>query len=533
MQFELNSYEDGTYISYRVGYEEKIDNYALNTIMNNNIDGIFKMNKESENGADVFYINVTSQVPLAMLLDKPVQKDFIINVIERLVKISKDADDYLLNPDYFLFEHENIYIDLSTKKVSMIYLPIVREGEKLDIKQFIKKLIFDVCYDVREDCNYVARLLNVINSKEPITLEKTLEAIRNIKKMAGGAPASLAPSSMQQVAVSSNVTVNSQETSFGGNSAAVQNNGFGGNIANNNSFNNNGMSGIPSNQSGAIPVAPVDNSNKKDEKKSGFLSGLFAKKEKEEKAPKPAKPAKTPNVPSGMAIPGQPAVPPAQKSGGMAVPGQPAVPPAQKSGGMAVPGQAAQFTPASAPAPKASQQMAVPGQGMAIPGQAPVPPKPAAPAPQPAANNFNQGYANVVSNAAPIEKDSDDIGSTIMIGGSAAGGKTVLKKNVAANGTAKLTRLKTNESVAIGAGQFKIGREKSFVNFFIGDNATIGRVHAQIDFNNGKYYLTDINSLNHTYMGSDTQPIQAGQPYELYSGIKFRLSDEEFMFTIG
>ena len=69
MLFEQNTYEDGTFLIYTVEDDAKIDNYALNTISQANIDGVFKMNREIDNGKIVFYINITSKVKLSMILD--------------------------------------------------------------------------------------------------------------------------------------------------------------------------------------------------------------------------------------------------------------------------------------------------------------------------------------------------------------------------------------------------------------------------------------------------------------------------------
>lgn len=471
MKFELNSFEDGTYISYRLGAAEKIDNYAMNTIMNNQIDGVLNINRESENGTEVFYMKVTSLVPLSLLLDKPVQKDFIINVIERLVQIAKDADDFLLNPDYFLFDHENIYINLSTKQVWMIYLPIIRKGEKLDVKSFIKKLIFDVCFDMSEDCNYVAGLINIINSKEQISMEKTLEVIRNINR-SNSVGASSAPFLKNQNEWNAAYAQKDNAGPVYG-TQTVSSVAAGNNIP-------TASREMPVPNTGAVNI-PENQRKVPTEKKPGLLNGLFSKKEKEEKNKKSVQPAKVQRN--------------SRNSNNIAIPGQPPVYSSQN--------------PQNQIPQNQNPQNRIPQNQV---------PANSVPAPSRAMMEESDGNRNLEN--------------TIMIGGAAREGKTVLKSNVVINGKARITRIRTNETVTITSGQFKIGRERSYVDFYVGDNSTIGRIHAQIDVNNGKYYLTDINSLNHTYVENGALQLQPGQPYELHSGIRFRLSDEEFLFTI-
>lgn len=78
---------------------------------------------------------------------------------------------------------------------------------------------------------------------------------------------------------------------------------------------------------------------------------------------------------------------------------------------------------------------------------------------------------------------------------------------------------------------FRIGREDSFVDFYIGDNGAIGACHAEIFEKDGCYYIIDRNSLNHTFVnGIMVQPMESVQ---LSSGGVITLADEDFDFIIS
>ena len=97
------------------------------------------------------------------------------------------------------------------------------------------------------------------------------------------------------------------------------------------------------------------------------------------------------------------------------------------------------------------------------------------------------------------------------------------------NGRPCLIRLKTNECVTIDKPLFRIGKERSCVDMFIGDNVLISRCHATIIQREGKYYLIDDNSTNHTYINGEFLPSNVEKVISF--GTKIKLADEEFEFT--
>ena len=77
---------------------------------------------------------------------------------------------------------------------------------------------------------------------------------------------------------------------------------------------------------------------------------------------------------------------------------------------------------------------------------------------------------------------------------------------------------------------FRIGKEKSYVDYCIADNKAISRSHANVIFKNGKYYVVDTNSTNHTYVNGKILP--SNMEMEIAHGMKIRLADEEFEFHL-
>lgn len=137
--------------------------------------------------------------------------------------------------------------------------------------------------------------------------------------------------------------------------------------------------------------------------------------------------------------------------------------------------------------------------------------------------------------AAYIGAGSSDDNKTVILGGGMDYGSTVILGDGGPKEqprqVVRLTRRRNGQSMTISEEVFHIGREGSFVHFYIGDNPAIGAVHADIFADEGQYYISDRNSLNHTYVNGSI--VAAGQPQKLRSSDVITLANEDFDFIIS
>lgn len=222
---------------------------------------------------------------------------------------------------------------------------------------------------------------------------------------------------------------------------------------------------------------------------------------------------------------------PVNQPGSFAVPGAP-------QQGFAVPGQAPQ-----------QPRQNVPQQGFAVPGQA---------APQQPRQNVPQQSFSVqgqVQQQAPVQRNANmqqqipaanpvytppqqivqtsaNFGETTVLGGGAGIGETtVLSATEVLQPTQikpYLIRAKNNEKIVIDKPVFRIGKEKSYVDYFISDNTAISRSHVNIVSRDGEYFVVDTNSTNHTYVNG--RMIQSNVETKIDHNMQLRLANEEFEF---
>lgn len=90
-----------------------------------------------------------------------------------------------------------------------------------------------------------------------------------------------------------------------------------------------------------------------------------------------------------------------------------------------------------------------------------------------------------------------------------------------------LIRKSTNEKILINRDVFKIGKEKSYVDYYV-ENDAVSRNHADIIRKKDSFYVVDQDSLNHTFL--EGRKLLPKKHVKLESGQSFVLADEEFTF---
>ena len=102
--------------------------------------------------------------------------------------------------------------------------------------------------------------------------------------------------------------------------------------------------------------------------------------------------------------------------------------------------------------------------------------------------------------------------------------------NAVNTSNAYLVRESTGEKIYIDSNNFKLGRSKKFVDYYIGGNDTVSKVHAYITSDVKGYFLVDNSSRNHTFL--DGKMLEPVKQMILGHRAKIKLAKEEFTFYL-
>lgn len=139
---------------------------------------------------------------------------------------------------------------------------------------------------------------------------------------------------------------------------------------------------------------------------------------------------------------------------------------------------------------------------------------------------------DVVEEEVIVRKDNTQglsDGTTVL--GADPGGTTVLgSEELEAPIFPYLIREKTEEKISVNKPSFRIGAERKYVDYWVNDNSTVSRSHADILTREKRHFIIDLNSTNKTYVDGRAIPVE--KEIELFDGTRIRLSNEEFVFHI-
>lgn len=557
MSFTYENQGNNTYLVYKIGASDNVDTMSLGMITNNKIDGIVPtLFTQSDTDRFIKY-NISAKVSAKEFLSGVVNKKRLLGVFISVLKAIKSTEEYMIDARSLLIDLEHIYVDVSKCDAMLVCLPLVRQNESVNIPMFFKQIMFSTQFDQNENCDYVAQIINYLNSTPVFSgdaFEKLLMDIDadNLNIAASKAvvgqqkpvqpqsqsqsqqpkPMQPAMNQLKNTQVQTNMPsqgkMQSQRETQSANNVvqpnqvnfAVPNM----NPQNQNRINNNVQMGT--NISGTY----VETTSEKQMSMFGLLTHYSKENKQIYERQKAQRKAQKEAEKNGAAMPGQNVK---ASNASFAIPGQPQqqrpqsaqpqpVMPQQPQQQFAQPQR--QFTQSN----QSQRQFAQP-QPMPQAQQKPVQQV----QPQPVQNqNTNTGMTGNPSVPPQILENmtkAGNFGETTVLGvGSEAGETTVLGTSQAQIIKPYLLRIKNNERIELNKPVFRIGKERSYVDYFVSDNTAVSRSHANIINKDNEFYIVDTNSTNHTYVNGSM--IQSNVETKIEHGTKIRLANEDFEF---
>lgn len=554
MSFTYENQGNNTYLVYKIGASDNVDTMSLGMITNNKIDGIVPtLFTQSDTDRFIKY-NISAKVSAKEFLSGVVNKKRLLGVFISVLKAIKSTEEYMIDARSLLIDLEHIYVDVSKCDAMLVCLPLVRQNESVNIPMFFKQIMFSTQFDQNENCDYVAQIINYLNSTPVFSVDAFEKLLMDIdadnlniaaSKAVAGQQKPVQPQSQSQsqqpkpmqpamnqlknTQVQTNMPsqgkMQSQRETQSANNVvqpnqvnfAVPNM----NPQNQNRINNNVQMGT--NISGTY----VETTSEKQMSMFGLLTHYSKENKQIYERQKAQRKAQKEAEKNGAAMPGQNVK---ASNVSFAIPGQPpqqrpqpqTVMPQQPQQQFAQPQR--QFTQSNQPQSQFAQPQPMP-QAQQKPVQQVQP--------QPVQNqNTNTGMTGNPSVPPQILENmtkAGNFGETTVLGvGSEAGETTVLGTSQAQIIKPYLLRIKNNERIELNKPVFRIGKERSYVDYFVSDNTAVSRSHANIINKDNEFYIVDTNSTNHTYVNGSM--IQSNVETKIEHGTKIRLANEDFEF---
>lgn len=133
---------------------------------------------------------------------------------------------------------------------------------------------------------------------------------------------------------------------------------------------------------------------------------------------------------------------------------------------------------------------------------------------------------NAMQNGITYAEGVDDDGVSILDDDDGSEDTTVLGRNRLPKGY--LIRIDNGKRIDITKDNFLIGKERKKVDYCIGGDSSVSRIHAMIRIIQGGFYIEDQDSTNYTFVNNNQIP--AYKAVYIQNGSIIRISDVEFEF---
>lgn len=530
MNFTFENQGTSTYLVYEIGAGDVVDTMALGMLTHNKIVGLAPVQFTQVDDKKYIKYNISARVSVQQFFEGAVNRKRLVGVCKGIVNAMLSAEEYMIDPSSIIMDINYMYADVSSCETTLVCLPLANVPKSVEsLGLFFKNLVFQTQFDQTENCEYIARILNFLNSPSLFSLVDFQRLLNDLDQ----GPQQPQPKIEQQpqsqpqaqpqprvepqpqpqpkiIAPQVNVEPKPQpqilSTSAGGTgggapfvvppakAAEVRRPDEGQGAVNQGKQDEEKISlwylmNHYNKENAAAYKA------QKEAKKRAAAEGKTKMKPEAKKKEKDKQPV-TPVGNFGFAVPNQPAPT-----------GVPSVPQTKES----VPSQSVHVPPVPAPQPTYMPPTQTPQPSYAPPTQTPQPP-----------------YVPPMVTT----RQNVSFGETTVLNGGTAGETTVLAAAQALTQAVNpyLIRKKNNEKISLNKPVFRIGKERSYVDYFIGDNTAISRSHANFISRDGQFLVVDTNSTNHTFVNGAM--IQSNQEVPIAHGDVVRLANEDFEFHL-
>lgn len=185
VNFKVRNIGSEKYLSYVLDDETDLDEELLDYLDDNKIAELIDIIYEEDDENDYLTYNITDRTTVGALLSGTVHAEMMLGIIRGVASGIMNMRDLGIPVSYVILNKDFTYVNPVTFDVKMICIPVESDvAANAEFKAFVKDLILNATYADDEDCNYVAKLINMLNV-EKFTIRGFVSQITELMEAAG------------------------------------------------------------------------------------------------------------------------------------------------------------------------------------------------------------------------------------------------------------------------------------------------------------------------------------------------------------
>ena len=183
-----------------------LDTVSLGMLENNNIAGMLPFTVMHVDDVTTVRYDVTPYVTLTEMLERTVSRKEILSVVSTVLEASAMCEDYMMEADSIILDPDRMFYDEKSSELHLCIMPFITDEEKaFPVRAFLKDFICRAKFDSSENCDYIGKILGILNSGE----DPDINVIRNMFSEQENKAEEPLPDNSETVSVSSeNTTIN-------------------------------------------------------------------------------------------------------------------------------------------------------------------------------------------------------------------------------------------------------------------------------------------------------------------------------------
>lgn len=185
VSFKVRNIGSEKYLSYILNDDCEFDEELLDYLEENKIPELIDIIYEEDDENDYLTYNVTGRTTIDALLSNTVNAEKILGIVRGVASGIVNLRDLGIPASYVILHKGFTYVNPVTYDVGMLCVPVEADANiNAEFRTFVKDILTSVKYDDSEDCNYVARLLNLLNT-DKFTVRNFYSQLTELMESAG------------------------------------------------------------------------------------------------------------------------------------------------------------------------------------------------------------------------------------------------------------------------------------------------------------------------------------------------------------
>ena len=185
VSFKIRNIGSEKYLSYILDDDCDFDEELLDYLDDNKIPELIDIIYEEDDVYDYLTYDITGRTTVESLLEKTMNAEMLCGIIRGVAAGIVNMRDLGIPVSYLILNRGFTYVNPVTYDVKMICVPIESDVSiNAEFKTFAKSLITSARYSDKEDCNYVAKIITLLNA-DKFTIRTFAAQLTELMESAG------------------------------------------------------------------------------------------------------------------------------------------------------------------------------------------------------------------------------------------------------------------------------------------------------------------------------------------------------------